>query len=182
MSATGRGVVNSVLEIEQQHRQEIRDAFYSLFPLADYDSLPTATSEIGEFLKRRIAVEVETRGEHWVRQVARVLCEASVPKTHLVDMARIVVDKARKYEMEVQKVADLKKEHERQIEAATKDNKWLREAIATIRLSLVNMVTVCGIMDRKTATLADANKLIDAVTAYCETKDLQSKVPENDSL
>lgn len=73
----------------------LQKEFTKLFPLAPVETLPAKADEIGAFLAKRIPLEVEAANLHMVRQVGRVLCEISPPKTHLVDMARIVVEHAR---------------------------------------------------------------------------------------
>lgn len=85
------------LERERQKEQDIRKAFRECFPLAYEGDLPWAACHIRGFLKDRIEIEVREGVQHFVSRVTRVLCEISPPKTHIEDMARIVVEEAKRY-------------------------------------------------------------------------------------
>lgn len=85
-------------DVEQSKKDsaEIKAAFAKMFPLCDDRDLPWAICHIEAFLKRRIQHEVNEGAFHRESQVIKVLCEVSPLKTHVVDMARIVVDEAKK--------------------------------------------------------------------------------------
>ena len=83
------------IETAKRESTERQAAFREIFPLAGDFDLPRTPSQIKQFLRDRINQETDERVFHFVSQVTRVLCEVSPPKTHLVDMARIVVEKAK---------------------------------------------------------------------------------------
>lgn len=85
------------LEREKQKSEEIRKAFREMFPLAYEHDLPWAACQIKAFLLKKIEEEVADRVIHFQRRIASILCEVSPPKTHMEDMARIVVDDAKKW-------------------------------------------------------------------------------------
>lgn len=80
----------------KDYENMIKDEFRKLFPLVDERDLPWYPTHIAEFLKKRIAFEVEQQVFWFQSRVVKVLCEVSPPKTYVEDMARIVVDKAKK--------------------------------------------------------------------------------------
>lgn len=83
------------VEREKQSQSELRKAFRDIFPLASEHDLPWAPCHIKGFLRDRIRREAEERVFHFHARVVHVLCEVSPPKTHVEDMARIVVEKAK---------------------------------------------------------------------------------------
>jgi hypothetical protein len=96
------------LEREKRKSEEVRKVFREMFPLTNENDLPWAVCQIPEFLKKRIDQEVAD-GVCWFQQrVCRVLCEVSPPKTHVEDMARIVVEKAKELERAKESLRDLK--------------------------------------------------------------------------
>lgn len=86
------------IEREQRKSEEIRVAFRECFPLAPVESLPWAACQIKRFLSDRIEQESKYATSNFVSEVAKVLLEISPPKTHVVDMARIVVTAVREAE------------------------------------------------------------------------------------
>jgi len=84
------------VERSKQASEEIRKAFREIFPLTFEHDLPWAACHIKDFLRNRIEQEAAERVHHWQHGIVKVLCEVSPPKTHAVDMARIVVEKAKK--------------------------------------------------------------------------------------
>ena len=87
---------NYDVEREKQESADIRKAFRECFPLAAENDLPWAACQIKGFLRERIKREVEEGTRHFTSRVVRVLCDISPPKTHVEDMARIVVNEAKK--------------------------------------------------------------------------------------
>lgn len=106
------------VERSKQAAEEIRVAFRAMFPLAAEHDLPWAACQIQEFLRDRIRREVEEGVFHFQSRVVRVLCEISRPKTHVEDMARIVVDEAKKA-----------RELASQLESTKKQNEQLKEKL-----------------------------------------------------
>jgi rRNA maturation endonuclease Nob1 len=86
----------------------LQKAFGKLFPLCPVAQLPRKAEDIERFLKKRIPLEVEESTLHMVRQVSKVLCEISPPKSYLVDMARIVTDKAKEAERHEETIKGLR--------------------------------------------------------------------------
>lgn len=84
------------VERERQASTELRKAFRELFPLAGENDLPWAACHIKQFLRDRIEQETVERVHHFTMRVVRILCEVSPPKTHVEDMARIVVEEAKR--------------------------------------------------------------------------------------
>jgi Asp-tRNA(Asn)/Glu-tRNA(Gln) amidotransferase C subunit len=102
-------------DIERSKREttDLQAAFREIFPLAGDFDLPRAPCHIKDFLRQRIEYETAERTFHFVSQVTRVLCEVSPPKTHVVDMARIVVDKAKesiRAKEQLENLAELQKD------------------------------------------------------------------------
>lgn len=75
--------------------KELKAAFARLYPLAREADLPWAACQIERFLKRRLELELERNTAGYAQEIGSVLLEASHPKPHLVDMARIVVERAK---------------------------------------------------------------------------------------
>lgn len=88
------------IEREKQKSNEIRKAFREMFPLCMEHELPWDVCQIADFLKRRIEIEVRENTDHFVQSIARVLCEVTRPKTHMVDMARIIVEEVKTFRSE----------------------------------------------------------------------------------
>ncbi len=86
------------VEREKRKSEEIRVAFREIFPLASENDLPWAACQIKGFLRKRIEDEVSEGIFHFRAAVLRILCEVAPPKSHVEDMARIVVEKAKKYD------------------------------------------------------------------------------------
>lgn len=86
------------VEREKRKSEEIRIAFREIFPLAAENDLPWAACQIKGFLRKRIEEEVAEGIFHFRACVVRILCEVSPPKSYVEDMARIVVEKAKKYD------------------------------------------------------------------------------------
>lgn len=82
------------IETTRKLEAEMKLAFATMFPLCSEHELPRAACHIEGFLKKRIAIEVEQATRHFTTSVVKVLCEISPPKTHVCDMARIVVQEA----------------------------------------------------------------------------------------
>lgn len=107
--------MNYDIERSRQESEEIRKVFRELFPLADENHLPYAACHIKGFLRDRIKIEADERCFHREAEIVRVLAEVSPPKTHLVDMARIVVKQALLYRAgrdQYEKLADLTAERD----------------------------------------------------------------------
>jgi hypothetical protein len=85
----------SCIETSRKYEAEIKKAFTELFPLADDRDLPSYPSHIPDFLKKRLALEVEERCRHLTSRIVRILCEVTHPKTHIEDMVRAAVEKAK---------------------------------------------------------------------------------------
>ena len=83
------------IEREKRKTEELHKAFRAIFPLASDNDLPSSASQISAFLKGRIEFEVEKATSQFTSRVVRILCEVSPPKTHVEDMARIVVNQAK---------------------------------------------------------------------------------------
>lgn len=83
------------IEASKRETSELKRAFAELFPLVDERDLPRTPSHIKDFLRKRIEFEVERGVFHFQSRVVRILCEISPPKTHVEDMARIVVNQAK---------------------------------------------------------------------------------------
>lgn len=102
-------------DIERAKREttDLQAAFREIFPLAGDFDLPMAPCHIKDFLRQRIEYETAERTFHAFSRVVKVLCEVSPPKTHLVDMARIVVDKAKesiRAKEQLENLAELQKD------------------------------------------------------------------------
>lgn len=102
-------------DVEKAKREvsELQQAFREIFPLAGDFDLPRAPCHIKQFLRDRIEQETSERCFHQISQISRVLCEVTLPKTHMVDMARIVVDEvknARRMAKELQALKDVQKD------------------------------------------------------------------------
>jgi hypothetical protein len=100
------------IERAKQEQAEIRKAFREIFPLAAESDLPWAASHIKNFLRDRIKREVQEGVFHFQSAIVRVLCEISPPKTHVVDMARIVVEAARDGRRFQEQLESVKKERD----------------------------------------------------------------------
>lgn len=83
------------LEREKQQSAEIRKAFREMFPLCMENELPWSPNQMRDFLQRRIELEVRENTDHFMMSIARVLCEVTCPKTHVIDMVRIVVEEVK---------------------------------------------------------------------------------------
>ena len=81
-------------EESYKREQELKRAFAEIFPLANDRDLPWAACQIGNFLKKRIALEVGEQTRHFTTRVVKILCEQSPPRSTVEDMAREVVCKA----------------------------------------------------------------------------------------
>lgn len=104
-------------DVEQSKKEsaEIKAAFAKMFPLCDERDLPWAICHIEEFLKKRIAHEINQGAFRRESGIVEVLCEVSPPKNHVVDMARIVVEQAKEaagFAKQVQELSPLLKERE----------------------------------------------------------------------
>lgn len=105
--------MNYDIEKSKREESELQQAFREIFPLAGDFDLPRAPCHIKQFLRDRIEQETNERCFHQISQVARVLCEVTHPKTHLVDMARNVVTEVKAFHAvkdELKAVVDLKRE------------------------------------------------------------------------
>jgi len=80
-----------------QERSEIRKVFRMMFPLAWEADLPSRPGEIPAFLREKLEQEARDRVTHFQQRIVRILCEIAPPKSHMEDMARIVVEEAKKY-------------------------------------------------------------------------------------
>lgn len=116
---------NYDIERERQKSEEIRKAFREIFPLADENDLPWAACHIKDFLRQRIKREVQEGTHRFVSRVCRVLCEISPPKTHVEDMARIVVEAAKEGRRHANDVVRLKE----QIAKLTAERDRLKAAV-----------------------------------------------------
>lgn len=120
------------IEKEKRHSHEIRKVFREMFPLCAEHDLPWAACHIPGFLQKRIALEIEEGTKWFVRRVTGVLCEISPPKNHVEDMARIVVEQAKRAEQledsKAQAVKDRDDWRERAVEAERVMRLWSRYA------------------------------------------------------
>lgn len=99
-------------EREKRKSEEIRKEFRLLFPLCMEEELPWAACQIGGFLRKRIEFEVRENTDYFARDVARVLCEVTRPKTHIVDMVRIVVEELKTSRNLINTYKEKEKQHE----------------------------------------------------------------------
>jgi hypothetical protein len=82
-------------EESQKLERELKAAFAYLYPLASEHDLPWAPCHIADFLRKRIEHEVHQRTESFTRRILTILCEVAPNKTHIEDMVRIVVERAK---------------------------------------------------------------------------------------
>ncbi len=114
------------VEREKRKSEEIRIAFRELFPLAGENDLPWAACHIKEFLRDRISLECSERIFHFQSRVVRVLCEIAPPKTHVEDMARMVVEEAkeaRRLKPELERLKEIKAERDEMLRRLTEIGK-----------------------------------------------------------
>ncbi len=81
------------MDTADRYEREIKELFGRMFPLVPVRDLPTVPNHIPSFIEKRISQEVEWQTQHFTTQVVKVLCEVTHPKTHVADMARLVVNK-----------------------------------------------------------------------------------------
>lgn len=73
----------------------VKEAMQKCFPLCNENNLPWAISQLPSFLKERIEFEIKRGMKHFESSVVKIICEVAPPKTYLVDMCHIAVDKAK---------------------------------------------------------------------------------------
>lgn len=73
----------------------LNEALKKMFPFASEDSIPTYPQGLQQFLEDRLDFELDKRVHGFTAAITRILCEVTRPKTHVQDMVRIVVEKAK---------------------------------------------------------------------------------------